>query len=239
MTINATFLPSIDEIRGAVTDEITALGGSMSDRGSDRDRLFIRVVLPASADIRVGDSVRAGVAVRALREQIEVYPYTLRQVCTNGAIVTNALPGQQIERVQAIDVGTPSFDVTVILAKLRDAVRQCAAPETFDSAVYHMRVMTNEAGSRALSLVRRLARMRSVDAIQHLPMILRRYAASEDQSAFGVMNAVTSVARDTADPAIRWSLETMGGSMPAYLVRKPRVTRPAVAPTDTEVEVFV
>jgi hypothetical protein len=31
------------------------------------------------------------------------------------------------------------------------------------------------------------------------------------------MNAVTSVARDTRDPEARWTLETIGGSMPAGL----------------------
>ena len=238
MTINATFLPSIDEICGAVTDEITALGGSTSDLVRDQDHLFMRVVLPASAEIRLGDSMQAGVAVRALPEQIDVHPYTFRQVCTNGAIVTNALPGQQIERVQAVDVGT-SYDAEVVLSALRDAVRQCASPKAFDIAVSHMQAMTNEAESRALSVLVRLARMHARDAMSHLPMIYRRFAASDDRSAFGLMNAVTSVARDTEDPALRWSLETIGGSMPAYLARRSRVTRPAAALENTEVDVLV
>jgi hypothetical protein len=239
MTINATFLPSIDEIRGAVTDEITALGGSTSDLVLARDRLFMRVVLPANAEIRVGDSVQAGVAVRALSEQIDVYPYTLRQVCTNGAIVANALPGQQIERVHAVDVGKPSYDTTVILATLRDVVRKCASPEAFEIATDHMQAMTNEPASRALFMLRMLSRMHSKDALPYLPMIFDRFETSEDQSAFGVMNAVTSVARDTADPAIRWSLEKIGGSMPAYLGLRRRVMRPAAATAATDVEVLV
>lgn len=236
--IYTTFSPSIDEIRGAVTDEITALGGSVSDLVSDQERLFMRVVLPASAEIRVGDSVQAGVAVRAIPTQIDVYPYTLREVCTNGSIVANALAGRQIERIQATELGAPSYDATIILAKLRDAVRDCASPETFDIATRHMRAMTQDAGSHALRVLHMLARMHTEDATPYLAMIFGRFAAREDQSAFGAMNAVTSIARDIRDPAIRWSLEQIGGSMPAYLARS-RVTRPAAVSTPAEAEVAV
>jgi len=102
-----------------------------------------------------------------------------------------------------------------------------------------MQAMTNEAESRALSVLVRLARMHARDAMSHLPMIYGRFAASDDRSAFGLMNAVTSVARDTEDPAIRWSLETIGGSMPAYFAQRSRVTRPASALENTEVDVLV
>lgn len=239
MTINATFLPSIDEIYGAVTDEITALGGSTLSLVRDQDRLFMRMVLPASAEIRVGDSMQAGVAVRALPEQIAVYPFTFRQVCTNGAIVANSLPGQQIQRVQAVDVGTSSYDAEVVLSSLRSAVRQCASPKAFDIAVGQMQAMTNDAGSRALYVLVRLAQMHARDAMPHLPMIYRRFAASDDRSTFGLMNAVTSVARDTEDPAVRWSLETLGGSMPAYLAQRSRVTQSSAALENTEVDALV
>jgi len=35
------------------------------------------------------------------------------------------------------------------------------------------------------------------------------------------MNAVTSVARDTRDPELRWRLEELGGGIPAMLVPDP------------------
>jgi hypothetical protein len=40
-----------------------------------------------------------------------------------------------------------------------------------------------------------------------------------DQSAFGVLNAVTSLARDTRDPETRWQLEELGGALPSHLGR--------------------
>jgi hypothetical protein len=45
--------------------------------------------------------------------------------------------------------------------------------------------------------------------------ILRRYEQGQDRSRFGLMNAVTSAARDTRDPELRWGLEELGGGIPA------------------------
>ena len=60
------------------------------------------------------------------------------------------------------------------------------------------------------------------------PQILDRYfSGTEGRSAFGLMNAVTSLARDTEDPELRWELEELGGGVPALL--KPRVRRDGAA----------
>ena len=49
-------------------------------------------------------------------------------------------------------------------------------------------------------------------------MILGRFTTEGDTSRFGLMNAVTSVARDTRDPELRWSLEKLGGGIPAAIL---------------------
>jgi hypothetical protein len=48
-----------------------------------------------------------------------------------------------------------------------------------------------------------------------LALIFDQWSESDDQSAFGLMNAVTAVARGTPDPETRWMLEEIGGSLPA------------------------
>jgi hypothetical protein len=57
-----------------------------------------------------------------------------------------------------------------------------------------------------------------------LGMILQRFNRAKDRSAYGLMNAVTSVARDTTDPEIKWRLESLGGSIPA--LKRPRSRTP-------------
>ena len=46
--------------------------------------------------------------------------------------------------------------------------------------------------------------------------IMQRFARDRDQTIFGFMNAITSLARDTRDPQTRWRLEELGGSVLAH-----------------------
>jgi hypothetical protein len=52
--------------------------------------------------------------------------------------------------------------------------------------------------------------------------ILDRFTKGSDRSRFGLMNAVTSLARDTRDPELRWRLEELGGAIPAGRVPSPK-----------------
>jgi hypothetical protein len=61
-----------------------------------------------------------------------------------------------------------------------------------------------------------------------LRTIVRRFDAEGDRSVFGLVNAVTSVARDTTDPETRWRLEELGGGMLAWVSERPRPVAPAV-----------
>ena len=51
--------------------------------------------------------------------------------------------------------------------------------------------------------------------------ILRRFHQDGDSSRFGLVNAVTSVARDKRDWGLRWRLEQLGGAILVRLARKP------------------
>ncbi len=44
---------------------------------------------------------------------------------------------------------------------------------------------------------------------------LRRFRSQPDRTRFGLVNAITSLARDTRDPESRWRLEELGGAIAA------------------------
>ena len=44
-------------------------------------------------------------------------------------------------------------------------------------------------------------------------VIAERFNAGSDRSRYGLMNAITSVARDSDDPELRWNLEKFGGDV--------------------------
>jgi hypothetical protein len=47
-------------------------------------------------------------------------------------------------------------------------------------------------------------------------MIGERFGQEGDPTMYGLVNAVTSVARDTSDPDLRWKLEEAGGLLIAH-----------------------
>ena len=228
-TIRPTYLPTPTDIRQAFAEEIASLGGKVTHAYEDSDRFFARAVLASDAEIRPGDRVHGGVAVRAGGSSLEVFPYTFRQVCSNGAIAAQALEGRRLERVEGIAVAAPSYEAGVVCTDLRLAVRACAAPEAFATTTDQMRAATQTEANVTLNLLPFLAGLPGSMAQHWLPRILHRFSRDGDRSVFGMMQAVTSVARDVRDEETRWRLEQLGGSIPARLTRKPKVAPPAAA----------
>ncbi len=51
-----------------------------------------------------------------------------------------------------------------------------------------------------------------------LARIERMFSGETDRSLYGLMNAVTAVAREEREPRTRWRLEELGGGIPALLL---------------------
>src|ERR1051325_1320870 len=68
------------------TEEVTTLGGTVSDKFDDGTRLFTRAILPDLRDVGRDDMVKCGVALRAVGSEIRVHPYVFRLICKYGAI---------------------------------------------------------------------------------------------------------------------------------------------------------
>ena len=185
-------------------------GGHVSDRFDDGTRLFLRAVLPDEREVRSGDRLRGGVAVRATQEEISVHPYVFRQVCSNGAIRAHATQSRRIER----NVFSPG-DVSEVEVTLREAVRACCLEDAFAGGVDEMRSSLESGIDLALTMMPMMSRLLRAEPRRRIfKTILDRLFESRDTSRFGWMNAVTSVARDTTDPELRWRLEELGGGIP-------------------------
>jgi hypothetical protein len=214
------FLPSTREIRDAIAEEIAMHGGVMSDAFDDGQRLFVRAVLVSDAEVQPGDTIRAGIAVRVTGREIAVHPYTYRQICTNGAIAAYALESRVVERAEQTDVFAPAYELALTWKNLREAIRACASKDAFETVVGEIRSASAAQADVALRSLSSLSRLPGHIARSVFRRIMQRFAAGGDTSAFGLMNAVTSVARDTQDVAARWDLEVLGGGIPAQVVRE-------------------
>jgi hypothetical protein len=198
------------EIGAIFADEMETAGGRVSDRFDDGTRLFLRAVLPDEREVRPGDRLRGGVAVRATHEEISVHPYIFRQVCSNGAIRAHAMQSRRLERA-----GFSPGDVPEVEFALREAVRACCLDEAFAGGVAEMRSSLESGMDLALTMMPMMSRLLEGGAPHEIvETILGRLFESRDTSRFGLMNAVTAFARDTTDPELRWRLEVLGGGIP-------------------------
>jgi hypothetical protein len=203
------------QVLAAFTDEVAARGGRVTDTFHDGRRLFARSVLPGVEDVRPGDGVQGGVAVKATGDGVWVYPYVFRLVCRNGAVAAQTIASRYLGDL-------PQLEPDVALESVRDGVAACCAPEAFLDTVRKMRTACEERVDLALNLLPLLSRLPGGANAELLAQILDRFFQDGDRSRFGLANAVTAVARDTRDPDVRWNLEELGGAVAAgTLPRRP------------------
>jgi hypothetical protein len=212
--MNAMYLPAAPEILETFEQEVRELGGTVRDVYAEGDLLYARAVFPEEVEVRPGDRVHGGVAVRTHDTEILVHPYTYRVVCTNGAIVASASGSRVIERV---DVAAPTPTINAVLDELRAAVHAGTALRTLHAAVRAMRSAADREADLLLQLMPFLPHMPPGVGASVLRTIARRFESAGDRTLFGLVNAVTSVARDTSDPDVRWRLEEVGGVMLAHI----------------------
>jgi len=221
--MKTNYLPTTEEIALAFADELSILGGSVSDSYDDGERLFMRAQLAAEEEIRPDDTLKAGVALRAVGPIVTVHPYTYRRVCSNGAIAAQVTGTRAIRRVE---FASATEFIEGALAEIRLTIRQCAAPEVFAASTKEIRLASHVGAEAMVNMLPMLERVPQ-DYREHvIAMLGRALEASSDTSLYGVMNAVTAVARQTSDPETKWRLEEFGGSVPALARRVVRTESP-------------
>jgi len=203
-----------EQIQAVFAEEIGKAGGTVSDTFDDGARLFTRSILPWTTEVRPEDPVQGGIALKATGQEIRVHPYIFRLVCSNGAIMAQA--------IQTRHIAIQDMPQEEIIPALRTALQNCSAGETFVSASAEIRSAAEIQADFALNMMPLLSLLSSSSAgARMISRIMDQFFQEEDPSGFGLMNAVTAVARDTPDPELRWQLEEYGGGIPAALISAP------------------
>lgn len=208
-------LPSAGDVGAIFADEVAALGGTVVDVVEQCGWLFGRALIGDSEDVTPGDTIYGGVGIHVHGPEVRVHGYTHRKVCSNGAM--GVVPGE-VFRVERAPAGTPVELVTSVHASIRAAVRQCVGSPTFFQAIVRMRLATEVEASQSMYALPQLLLGMAVHAPpawreQVLREVMQRHMGGRDRSLFGLLNAVTSTARDEEDPARRWALEELGGQV--------------------------
>jgi hypothetical protein len=212
-------LPSTRDLHDIVVEELSKVEGRVVDCFDDGLSLRIRSILSLSGEVRPKDVIQGGFAVKVSGESIHICQYTVRQVCKNGAIITHTAHSRRIHRV---GFEASSDDIAEVTHELRDAIHACSTIEALSTILDQMRTAT-------LQRARRVS-----DSLGNLPQVPRRrvkelrnrissaFAREQDRSVFGLMNAITEVARDEPNGEVRWRLEELGGAVLSGLSSTPK-----------------
>jgi hypothetical protein len=194
------------QVLDVFAEEVSACGGRVADTFNDGLRLFSRSVIPLFDDVRTGDRVQGGVALKMTKEQAWLYPYVFRLVCRNGAITAQALESRLLA---GFDLEEPEASLQTI----REGVVACCTEDVFIDNVRRMRSACEKEADLALNLLPLISQFRAGGHDRLFSQIMDRFFKDGDKSPFGMANALTAIARDTQDPELRWDLEEFGGAV--------------------------
>jgi hypothetical protein len=210
--------PAIPEIRQAFVDEVSNLGGTVSDVFEEGQTLFVRSTFPHTEDVQPKDAINRGTALRANEREVMIHPYIFRQMCRNGAIMAQVTDTCRIER---LDFAASQESIDEVLEDVRVTTRASSDRQVFQSTAEAMRSSLEKPAD--IDMLISIAAMLPDTAMQRefVRLVMSEFIQGQDHSQFGVINAVTAVARETRDPATRWRLEELGGSVLATLLPDP------------------
>jgi len=123
----------------------------------------------------------------------------------------------RLERVEDQDTS----QIADVLIDLHQAVTACATGDSFKSCIHDMQAATvaNRTVDALLNLLPLISHFPNNH--QMLRTIIDNFLTEGDETAYGMMNAVTATARDTSDRRVKWELEALGGGIPAKLEWQP------------------
>ncbi len=194
------------QIQAIFEEEVKSAGGKVTDSFDDDTLLFSRAVLPKNKKVARKDRVDKGVAIKAAWEDIWVHPYVFRRVCINGAIVAQAVATKHVMNTEHVSPVEMEID-------LRESIRMCIQEQDFSGYAEKMKRARSLFFDPRQTLMPHLSQLPADQASEILEETHRRFAKGADESRYGLINAVTSLARDTRNPELRWSLETIGGAL--------------------------
>jgi hypothetical protein len=178
--------------------------------------LTVAAALPEfDAEVRRNDRVLGGVALLRDDEGApRVSPRLFRLVCANGSIVcTHADEGRVADAEPLEEAIVAAADPSIFraaIAQLRDACSQRADLELHADEFYRLWKMVLPALRRRFEEDDLWAR------------VVEHFRASDDDTSYGLHNAITATARDLPDDRARWALEAFAWRV---VTSRPRVPR--------------
>ena len=225
---------------------LTRLGAKIETANVSDDYFHIQATMQIEGEIRKGDVVRYGVAIRNSevgRGALSVSPLLYRLVCTNGMVIADQvrrrahIGGSYLEGGDgwvALSSETQMLRTRALVAELGEYIEAMAQPAMFEKTINTLRdVADQELPAEPQMVVSSLAARYSL-AKPEADSALLMLAESKDYSRWGLANAITILANSADDYDRAVDLETLGGR----IMQMPKADYSALAkmPKTSEIE---
>lgn len=220
----ASFLPPPKEILSIIEEELAGIGSRISESRRHKGRLFLRATVPHTRQVRPNDHVQGGVAVTTINREIRIHPYIFRPADRHGSIMAKP---DGLKRLRRVESDASSQTLGRLKKGLRKQVQASASEDTLTTITTQLRTASLSKVDIALQMSTVISRIPRSHSSLLLSQILSEFHEDEDSSVYALMNAVASVARDEDDPAVKWDLEELAGSVPALMPIDPELLEAA------------
>jgi hypothetical protein len=166
--------------------------------------------------VREGDVVCGGLVIRNSEvgaSALRVEPFILRRVCGNGLILEQSLKKIHLGR-QTMKIGeihwseeTRELEDRVLWAKVRDIIRATFDKRIFQSWVERLRESTKVEIKRPIEAVNNIVGHLGLSEEQKQRLLMH----FSEPTKYGLVNAVTNLAREMKDVEEQVRLEEFGG----------------------------
>lgn len=196
-----------------------AYGGVIARDNEIRGKRFLASTFRGiEKAITRNDAIQGGLALELSGREAKLYSYTLRLVCSNGLISTLSEEEEEFtwyretEFEEAIYRKYAELETTAsqVAGLYRESQQQRADERLWQHVLSSLNQL--QADTRWMDFlfiaIGEEGRRRRFNRPEN------RHAGPETEiSRFGLVNAVTAMARDTQEPELRWQMEKLGGEL--------------------------
>ncbi len=192
-------------IRDLFTQEVVAHGGHVIQTSTNKQYLLIEATLTISDSLLKGDYVQGGVALYYSPELIAVHPYLFRLICESGLLIADT-PEECIIWQQ----GDKALTEKKLTKHLNTAIKCCTKKDTFSQTIASLKTSLSK---EVILLKEILSLPRFTEDNSLLNELLRHAIIEDDDTAFGLINTITSTARDITFPQTCYQLQKLAGEI--------------------------
>jgi hypothetical protein len=171
-----------------------------------------------TASIKEEDIVYGGLILRNSEvgaSALKVEPFILRKACNNGLILQHSLKKIHLGR-QTLEIGyiewsdkTRELEDKALWSKVRDIIRATFDREVFESWVAKLKESTTIKIEKPIEAVNNIVKLAGLTEEQKQKLLMH----FSEPTKYGLLNAITNVARDVKNPDEQVRLEEFGGKL--------------------------